>query len=268
MKIAVLYSGGLDSYIMYHMAKKTHPNDEIICIYYDHGQPVAKREIENLPDFVKIKKVQWLDENNGPIAQPGRREGAIMIPGRNLVFGVLLACQELPDEIWMGTLHGETHEKGTDKNYIFLKYLNETINYVLGPFKYFSPIQVKFPLADSKLNKLEEVRWALNNGISKEDLIKTRSCHNGDTDRCGACIQCIKRWAVFGECGFTEDYDIHPLDSDFGRVFVYDLINCAVGNDNYYSEETREEMMPFILRYSKQFPEKFEKRTLELIQKI
>jgi hypothetical protein len=61
---------------------------------------------------------------------------------------------------------------------------------------------------------------------------------------------------------------MHPLDSEFGKTFVYDFVNCALGNDDYYSEETREEMMPFILKYSKEFPEKFEKRTLDLIEKI
>ena len=264
--IAILYSGGLDSYILYHMAKINNPDAKVTAWYYNHGQPVADREIENLPDFVQIRNVDWLNEEKIPIVQPGRREGAIMIPGRNLVFGVLLACQELPDEIWMGTLHGETHEKGTDKNYTFLKYLNDTVNYVLGPFKYFSPIKVKFPLADYHINKLGEVQWALRHDITKEQLIATRSCHDGSTNKCGKCIQCIKRWAVFGACGFTEDYDIHPLDSDFGKEFIYDLLNCAVGNDTYYGEETRAEMMPYILEYANSYPEKYEQRTLNLIK--
>jgi 7-cyano-7-deazaguanine synthase in queuosine biosynthesis len=268
MKISVLYSGGLDSFIMYHMAKLQHPNDEVVAIYYDHGQPVAEKEIANLPDFVEVRKVDWLSQEKTPIAQPGRREGAIMIPGRNLVFGTLIACQELPDEIWMGALKGETHEKGTDKNYTFLEHLNTTINYVLGPFKHHSPIKARFPLADAGLDKLGEVVWALDNGLTQEDLLSTRSCHDGDSDACGQCIQCIKRWAVFGECGFEEQYDVHPLESEFGKQFVYDMLNCALGNDDYYGEETRAEMIPFILFYADKYPEKYENRTLELIKQL
>ena len=269
MKIAVLYSGGLDSYIMYHMAKtQCSAKDEVVAIYYDHGQPVAKREIAKLPDFVEVRNIDWLTESKLPVAQPGRREGAIMIPGRNLVFGTLIACQELPDEIWMGTLKGETHDKGTDKNYTFLGHLNTTVNYVLGPFKYHSPITARFPLAEAGLDKLGEVQWALANGLTKEQLVATRSCHDGDSDACGQCIQCVKRWAVFGECGFEESYDVHPLDSEFGKKFVYDLVNCALGNDEYYGQETRAEMMPWILKQAKENSAKFETRTLRLIEQL
>ncbi len=215
MKIVILYSGGLDSFIMYHMAKVKFPDAEIQAIYFNHGQPVADKEIEGLPDFVEVRNIDWLNKEKTPVAQAGRREGAIMIPGRNLVFGTLIACQELPDEIWIGALKGETHEKGTDKNYMFLSHMNNTINYVLKPFK--DNIEAKFPLADAGLDKLSAVQWGLENGLSDDDILSTRSCHNGDTDACGQCIQCIKRWAVFGICGFSEDYDIHPLDGEYGK---------------------------------------------------
>lgn len=267
-KITILYSGGLDSYIMYHYAKINEPNAEVNCIYWDHGQPVAEREIAGLPDFVEVRKVDWLGKDKTPIAQPGRREGAIMIPGRNLVFGVLIACQELPDEIWMGALHGETHAKGTDKNYLFLDHLNATINYVVGPFRNNKYMKARFPLAEAGLDKLGEVKWALDNGLTPEMLMNTRSCHDGSTNKCGNCIQCIKRWAVFGECGFEETYDIHPLKSEFGRKFVYDMANCALGNDDYYDYDTRAEMMPFLKKYAITNPEKFDEELLERMNLI
>lgn len=268
MKISILYSGGLDSYIMYRMALIMHPEAHIRCIYYDHGQPVAKREIAGLPDFVEVRRIDWLDENKKPVAQPGRREGAIMIPGRNLVFGTLLACQELPDEIWIGALHGETHAKGTDKNWIFLEHLNRTINYVLGPFRYYQPITVRFPLAEKNLDKRSSVAWALENGCTIDELKSTRSCHSGETDRCGNCIQCFKRWCVFGSNGFSEEYDIHPLLSEFGRQFTFDLFNCEAGNDSYYEKDTRWELLPYLIKQYEISPELFEDRTKELINKI
>lgn len=268
MKIAILYSGGLDSFIMYHKAKIDFPNAEISAFYYDYGAKFCEREIEKLPSFVKVRKVDWLDDKITPVAQPGRREGAIMIPGRNLVFGVLLACQELPDKIWLGALHGETHAKGTDKNYTFLSHLNTTVNYVVGPFKNHSPISCEFPLADEKMDKLDSVKWALTNGLTEKQLTATRSCHDGSTDKCGACIQCIKRWAVFGECGFSEKYDIHPLESKFGKQFVRDLVLCEMGKDDYYGEETRAEIMPYIYRYSLMNPNMFEPDTLANIRNI
>jgi len=265
-KISVLYSGGLDSRIMHHMAKIKYPNAEITATYFKHGQPNEAREVNGLPAFVDIKQIDWLGGDKQPVAQKGRREGAIMIPGRNLLFATAIACQELPNEIWIGALQGETHEKGTDKNYTFLSKMNETLGYVLGPFQ--ENITGVFPLADAGLDKLGEVKWALENGLTKEDLLDTRSCHSGETERCGECIQCVKRWAVFGECGFSETYDLDPLESDFGKKFIYDLVNCALGNDDYYDEVTRAEMMPFIIKTFKETPERFEERTQKLLQVI
>jgi 7-cyano-7-deazaguanine synthase in queuosine biosynthesis len=267
-KIAILYSGGLDSFIMYNMAKFYHPGDEIIAVYFDHGASYCKREIEKLPDFVQVRKLDWLDETHTTVTQPGRREGAIMIPGRNLVFATALVCQELPDELWIGALHGETHEKGTDKNYTFLAKMNETLNYVVGPFRNKVPMYCKFPLADLKLDKLDSVKWALTHGISREQLMRTRSCHDGSTDKCGACIQCVKRWAVFGACGFTELYDTHPLDSEFGKKFVSDLVKCELGEDDYYGEETRAEIMPHLHFMANTFPSLFEEETLADIRRL
>lgn len=268
MKIVILYSGGLDSFIMHHKAKIDHPDAEIISVYFDHGANYCKREISGLPSFVQIRRLDWLDNNHTTIVQPGRREGAIMIPGRNLVFATTLACQELPDELWIGALHGETHEKGTDKNYTFLAKLNETLNYVIGPFRNKVPMYCKFPLADAKLDKLDSVKWALTHGLTPEELMATRSCHDGSTNKCGGCIQCIKRWAVFGECGFSENYDNHPMKSDFGKSFVKDLINCELGLDDYYGEETRAEVIPYIFKYATLYPGYFELETLAKIKQI
>jgi len=266
-KIAMSYSGGLDSAIMYHMAKINNPDAEIKTIYWDHGQPNAQREIQGLPDFVEVRKVDWLGKDKQPVTQPGRREGPIMIPGRNLVFATLLACQEVADEIHIGALQGELHLKGTDKNRIFAASASATLSYVLSPWLP-EGVQVKFPLADAGLDKLGEVRWALDNNLTEEDLLATRSCHSGDTERCGECIQCVKRWAVFGACGFKEDYDIHPLESDFGRKFIYDLISCELGTDDYYDAVTRAEMMPYIYETYHLNLELFEDRTLILLERL
>ena len=249
IKISILYSGGLDSRIMWELAKRNNPNDEIKLVYWDHGQPVARREIETLPNEVEIRKVDWLNlPEQELVHQRGRREGKIMIPGRNLALAVLTACQDLPDELWIGALHGETHEKGTDKNYTFLTMLQDTLNYVIGPFLE-SKISVKFPLEEMGLNKMSAVSWAIEVGISPEELLKTRSCHSSTTDRCGNCIQCFKRYCAFGMSGFKEEYDVHPLMSEFGKKFVKDMLNCEAGIDDYYDEDSRAEIIPYLRRF-------------------
>lgn len=260
-KICLLYSGGLDSYIMYHIAKQE--TDDVVAIYYDHGQPVAEEEMKLLPDFVQVRRVDWMSEDNAPRAQPGRREGAVMIPGRNMAMAVLCACQELPDEIWIGALKGETHKKGTDKNFIFLEKMHELVNYVLGPFKA-DGIKFHYPLAERGLDKLGEVKWALANGLTKEQLMATRSCHDPRYHACGNCFQCIKRWSVFGECGFEEPYNESPIKSEVGVKFINDLINCELGRDDYYEPDTRAEMMPMLVQTYLNNPELLDPSTVEL----
>jgi len=253
---------------MKRIAEVTEPNAQVKCIYWHHGQPVAEKEIATLPKDVEVRKVDWLNlDGKTTVAQKGRREGAIMIPGRNLVFAVLSACEELPDEVWIGALHGETHKKGTDKNFVFLERTEELLNYVIGPFLQ-NDLTIRFPLAEMELNKSKEVTWALNNGLTKEQLTATRSCHDSNSNGCGNCIQCFKRWCAFGENGFSENYDVHPLQSDFGRQFAYDMLNCELGRDNYYEEDTRKEVIPYLIYHYKHNPDVFPKITIDLVEQV
>lgn len=282
-KIVIAYSGGLDSYLLYHYAKSTRIFDEIKCIYWDHGQPVLEKELKFLPDFVEVRKVDWLNEEKTPVEASGRKEGAIFIPGRNMVFATLIACQELPDEIWMGSLHGETHRKGTDKNFQFLWTLNSTLNYVLGPF-IADKIEVRFPFAEKRMNKYDIVRWARmerTGYIKITDMIAhTNSCHDPDTLNCGNCVQCVKRWAAFGRNGFSEHYDQPPGKSEYGNKMWFDIIDCLEGNSDYYDSTTIDEVWPwvreqaaskptdftpeFIVRYNKYLADEDERRKKNL----
>ena len=262
-KVVILYSGGLDSFLMYRASLAN--GDDVTCVYYNHGQPVAFEEIRLLPDFVEVLNVDWLDEQTQPVEQPNRREGAIMIPGRNLVMAVLAACKYLPDEIWLGALASECHDKGTDKNRKFLDTVNDTLNYVIGPFLE-NKIVVRFPLADMGLNKKTLIDTALKeNWATRIELIETRSCHNPNYHACGNCVQCVKRWAVFGIHGFQDYFAEWPPRSEFGEPFIYDILRAALGEDTYHDAEGVSEIMPQILNTPR---ENFSERCQELIKRV
>ena len=100
MKIVILYSSGLDSRIMLHYAQQKYPDADIKCIYYQHGAESEQHELSLLPDFVEVRKIDWLGEKIKPVAKKEDPfAGAIYIPGRNLVFSVLAASQELADSL-------------------------------------------------------------------------------------------------------------------------------------------------------------------------
>jgi len=215
-KIAILYSGGLDSLIMRQYAKITYPDAEIVCLYYKHGAASEEKELSTLPDFVQVRTVDWLNDKCKPVAKAEDPfAGAIYIPGRNLIFSALAACQELADEVWMGTVWDEDNPKGTDKNEKFRSETSNLVSYVLSPF--IDGVKVRFPFVEMGWTKRESVQWALVNGLTQAEILNSVSCwFHTDGKPCGECKQCFKRALVFNLNGFSEDCKVDPLTGKFG----------------------------------------------------
>ena len=224
-RIVICFSGGLDSMMMVALAKHRHPDAEIICLFFDHGQDSARAEIQALPSYVKVRVVDWLDHEVKAVPKKSDPfAGPIYIPGRNMVFAALAACQYLPDEVWMGTLWDEANEQATDKNLVFLDKLNDTLRYVLSPFS--DSVRVRFPFVESGWTKTDALRYLLGVGaVSKSDIAQTTSCwHNVTGTPCGLCKQCVKRALIMYQFGITEKHESlhHPLD--IGHEFYMRLI--------------------------------------------
>ena len=112
----------------------------------------------------------------------------------------------------------ENHDKATDKNMVFLEKTNDVLSYTLSPFK--DNIKLRFPFVELGLSKFTAIKWALDNGVTKEELIDTVSCYkptieNNKIIRCGECRQCANRFTIFGMLGFDElsQLKVHPLKS-------------------------------------------------------
>lgn len=236
MLIVLLYSGGLDSRIMAHYAKVKYPKAEVKCLYYAHGAPAEQNEISTLPDFVEVRRLDWLTPEKGPVAKAtDPAAGAIYIPGRNMVFATLAACQELPDQIWLGALKDEQHEQATDKNQTFADLAGETLEYVLSPFLKGS-LFIRAPLAEMKWTKLSSLEWALTNGLSAEEVLKTVSCYGPHGKPCGNCRACIKRAVNFGAAGLYEEHvDEGPLHNTYGQDRALEYFNLT--NPNFDEQE-------------------------------
>jgi len=242
MKILILYSGGLDSFVMKKLAETKYPDAEIEYVWYDIGQGYNYKEQRALPGFVDKKKVDWLTPNQKLVAKSDSKSGSIIIPGRNAVLAILGASQYLPDEIWMGALLGETHKGSTDKNYVFLKHMNEMLAYVYSPFK--KNITLKFPLADEGFGKFESVQWAYKHGATIEELIGTSSCLSSEEGNCGHCVVCCRRWGIFSQLGFTEEYNIHPMKVKSNLEMVIEMLKGT-----HYDEYRKREILPAVKNY-------------------
>jgi 7-cyano-7-deazaguanine synthase in queuosine biosynthesis len=248
LKIGISYSGGLDSFILYRYATIHYPDAEVICKYFDIGQDYAAKEIATLPEWVEVRKIEWLRHGEELAGKEGSKSGNIIIPGRNMVLATMMASLTLADEIWMGALLGETHAGSTDKNYDFINYMNTTLSYVYSPFKE-GGIEIKFPLADAGMGKFESVEWALNNGLTPDQLMATSSCLNGENGNCGRCVVCCRRWGIFGQLGFEEKYNVHPMEVPQNLDMVLEMIKGERGDECHYDEFRRREIMPFVYAY-------------------
>lgn len=214
MKIALCYSGGMDSRIMARFAAKFMPHAEIVALWWDYGQIAAEGERRYLPDAVTRCAMTWLGQPGieGYVTR-GRgakvvsheervaadalnaRKGPMFTPGRNLALAVNTAVYTLADEIWIGGLADEAAEvDSTDKNAEFCEFAGAALSYVLSPYR--GNVKVCLPLVEAGFTKRDAVIWALDNGLTPRDLMNTWSCYGPAPTRCGRCSQCEKRHAL------------------------------------------------------------------------
>lgn len=240
MKIVILYSGGLDSFILYHYAK-AQGYDDVTCVFFDIGQPYVAKELAALPDFVHVRRVDWLTSDKDLHSKDNTSGGNIYIPARNATLASLAASIYCPDQVWLGGLKGEDHDRATDKNAKFANLMTQALGYAVSPFV--SDFSVRFPFVEASMGKLEIVQWALLHGLSVSDLHKTSSCLSGEAGNCGTCMVCVRRWGIFGQLGYPEKLNADPLSSKFAVDMLLDLL-C---DSSVYDDFRKSEVVPHLV---------------------
>ncbi len=246
--ICILYSGGLDSFIMKRHADKEFPDAKITCVWYNIGQPYNYKESSVLPEFVLKRKIEWLKHHEDLVAKADSNSGNIIIPGRNAVLSIMAASQFLPDEIWMGALLGEIHKGSTDKNLEFLYKLNNLLNYTYSPFK---DIKLVYPFVDMQMSKLDAVSYALHSlSISADELTNTSSCLSMEKGNCGRCVVCARRYGIFSQLGIKENYNIYPFDETCtdNIKMIIEMKKGKYGLPCHYDIHRRNEILPTVTR--------------------
>lgn len=240
-KIVVLHSGGIDSTVMYRLAKDDIRN-EVIPVYFDIGHEYAWKEKEVLPPETIIYDMSWFQAKGR--GKEGNGMNNIFIPGRNMMFVTIVACKHLPDEIWLGALMGEIHKQATDKNLEYLYRQNDILNYVLSPF---GNVKVVFPFVERKWGKLDVVRWAVQNGM-QQDILNSSSCMSGEPGKCGRCGVCLRRAGIFPQVGMIEHFNVNPWTAPENRKIIHDIILAEINNDDsHYDTYRRAEIIPSLM---------------------
>lgn len=241
-KIVVLHSGGMDSTVMWKLAKEDVQN-EVIAVYFDIGHEYAWKEKTRLPQEAHIHDMTWFKaEGKG---KAGNAMNNIFIPGRNSLFATIAACKYIPDEIWLGSIMGEIHQHATDKNLEFLHRQNELLDYVLSPF---GKVKVVFPFVERKWGKVEMLKWACANGM-QQDIIASSSCFSGEAGNCGKCGVCLRRAGIFPQFNMEEKYNTDPWNAPENRKILQGLILAEIfQNDSHYDAYRREEIIPTLIK--------------------
>ena len=180
MKKVLLYSGGLDSFIISKLLKPE------VKLYFDYGTKQNNLEKKYLPKDVIIKKI--------PIGEYTEDDGLNTIPLRNLIFSALAV--NYGDEIIIGGLASDFH---FDKTPDFAAKCTLLFNSVLNKEKSHRNIKITVPFA--KYTKTDLVEMFLANGGTINELNSNSwSCHKPIKNKpCGKCVACVAREKAINE---------------------------------------------------------------------
>lgn len=219
--VSIMYSGGLDSFIAYHFAKSQELDPDLI--YVDLGHPYAhkeKRAIER--NGLPYKTVNMSDLY--PVIEP--RMTNQIIPSRNLLLAVIGGM--LNGRVWVCALDGEQNGKERDKSPKFYDDTTALLTFINDFFQPTTVVETPF----SKMTKADTIRWALDYGVSLDDLTSTISCYHPTHNKCGECLTCYKRYTAFLLAGVEEaGYVVNPLTTDYAKEMAREIPKAAENKD-------------------------------------
>lgn len=231
MSKVMLYSGGLDSYII---SKLWKPD---IKLYINIHGDYSEQEVNRLPSDVKVVDFSLL----GDFELPSKH-----VPMRNLYF--LMIASHYGDEVCLGATAGDKGNK--DKTALFLKQTESMLQYLWGDKKCKKDIKVNKEFI--KYSKSELIEIYLNNGGDVNELKdKTFSCYTPiDNKECLNCFPCFRKFALLyahgcqysdEECLKMWEYikkNIIPTASEGGYKGTYYTERGTESKDLIYTVDT------------------------------
>jgi 7-cyano-7-deazaguanine synthase in queuosine biosynthesis len=209
--VAVLFSGGVDSFVHLQWAIDTYGAGRVLAVYFDVGQAYAARESRRAADLargffgVEFRLLRPMQ------LQEDVRTAQVLF--RNVHFLLWAAAlPERPTAVVFGMLHGETP---ADKTPAFVQ---ETLDACLGKSAYSDgrACEILTPFAGcTKAGMLR--RHIKAHGTAGLSL--TVGCFNAEEPMCGACWCCFNRWVAWMENGLpSETYVEDPADAMVARL--------------------------------------------------
>lgn len=186
----LLFSGGIDSLIAYHYLGKPQ------TLYFHLNTKYSAKELMVVKKLIPSTIVETcIDFKSREV------EGSAFVPYRNLHLA-LMAAHYSSDIAIAGVRDDKVSDKSEEAFLKFssiMTYLSDRAITVFSPFWH--------------LTKAEVVKWFLDNGGTKEELLSTISCYSDTTEKeCHACKACFRKWCALRENGIYDfEFNNDPL---------------------------------------------------------
>ena len=193
MSTVVLYSGGLDSYMAYHLLRRS--GADVSAVYVSLGTRYTRKELDNLPLLDVPYSVLHL-----PLGDFERDDA--FVPQRNTLLMTLAQAAFDADEVVLAAVQGEFSR---DKHPEFFRRLSKTLSYSAG-----KPVVCRTPFAE--LTKSQALGAYLAAGLPAGPLYQTLSCYDPEQRACGKCMSCYRRWVALTNNDLPSEFAHPPAD--------------------------------------------------------
>ncbi|MAL97933.1 7-cyano-7-deazaguanine synthase QueC [Hydrocarboniclastica marina] len=216
--VVVIYSGGMDSFTLLHMARSQ--GRTVHALSFNYGQRHV-RELDyaswvctNLQldhRVVDITSIQELLQGSSLTGESPVPEGhyaasnmkSTVVPNRNMILLSLAighAVTTGASEVWYGA-HGGDHAIYPDCRPQFVERMDE-----VAQIANYEPVRIVAPFLHA--DKGQILRQGLALGL---DYGQTWTCYNGREKACGRCGSCVERLEAFAANGLADPL---PYETD------------------------------------------------------
>ena len=188
-----LFSGGLDSYALWHLLDRPRP------VYVRYGHKYEGLELEAIGRLEGADPALQVSQVEGPgIGHLEAADGHI--PHRNLLLITTAVAEFQPRAIYIGALKGEASR---DKSHRFLRQTTQLLSFSESKVRVLSP--------SKRWTKTQLVARFLKAYPDRVGVLKTtRSCYAESQEPCGRCLACFRRWVAMSNNGLQENYQVDP----------------------------------------------------------
>lgn len=265
-RLAICYSGGLDSYLAYMYARHASQikEEDILLLFFDYGQPYLSKELMAIKQIGLPYKMVSVNLVNKDLGIDPTVENYI-VPGRNMVMASIAAAYA--ETVWVVGVKGENHMFMYDKNEEFYRLASLACSQAVGaetsissPFIHKSKVDVIHWLDEwnkSRMSKEKRDNPSRVSLFSDESPLEatarmigqTVSCHHPYHKRCGECVPCFKRWVATTLCGIREEHSVYPPSSVYAQGLIEQYEKAMESGDHsHFSKERIEETFDALAR--------------------